>query len=747
MVRELCQKLLTLKEETDIIETYDSIIGECQDKEKGTESKQSCLEENLLQSIIRDIQSTSSDVVRSAGAALRCLLTNFEPAQSSAVKSGLPTIVASQLQKYSDIPEISGVLSGSIWGMADSQHKNLLVNPQIANALSSALNTENEFALTSAVGALLTLAEDDDFVKLLGKTQIFKQIAGLTPVAVKDEALARIIGGFLCNAAGESTTQKLYQAANGIDSILQILEAHQSNVQIISRILSGIRSLSSDDTGVLEDLIKVSKRFITIAETHPSEEVVVPLLGILFNFSQTDSMEEEVHNTCTVVVQKFCAVSKDASKIALGYFMNLSTCETVAKEMAKSDVITMEVKKAMDKYESVEKIITRGCGYLQNISDFEEGRDGIMKSGITKNIVDEFKKHQDEEEVVKSCLSAILNMSQEDELALELMKLGAAKEIDEVLKKKKDEEIVKLALVCVINITSSDGIDQYLEKDWAKHTVECLEKYTDKLIKEKAVTAICGIAMAGNAENNLKNELIKEGAVEALAKAFHVSQVTETKALNALFALSSETEAAKKIIEARVLSSAAQTVKLSAACSENFCGLVANCAKSQDVHPDLITYVDDIIAVISAKKTEKAVMFGLNALINLCSNKETREALRKYGVVAIAAKSISSFKAVKQIVVSGWSALGNMSIDEVIKTTVDAAGVFELCVDISKLYKEDETVLEKIVNFIAAACNKSQDNKKTVKEKLPALLDTLEASVKNQKTKEIVQKIKTAVGL
>ncbi|BFU23593.1 hypothetical protein EHI8A_057990 [Entamoeba histolytica HM-1:IMSS-B] len=740
MVRKACQKLINENDNKTIIEIYEELISKIQDKEKGQSRKSKCIEENICQTLMKNIQSGDSEVVHSSGKFLRALLTNCHIAQEAAIKAGLGVVVSSQLVKYNDIAEISGVLSGSIWGMANNEDKNGLISKTTVDGLCGCLDNTNIFAVTSAVGALLTLAEDDQFVHLIEKSDIMKKIVKVIQMGEEDETLARLIGGFLCNAAGEKETQVQFNEAGGIEALFKLLEKQENNLTVVARIMSGIRALSNEDEGVLEKLIENSSRFISIGKKHPNEEIIIPMLGIFFNFSQTDSKEVEVHQKCSEIVSNYTNISKEGARLALGYYMNLSTCEEVAEDMAENQKIINEVKKAMDQNEDEDKIISRGCGFLQNISDFEEGRKAILEQGITKNLIEGFKKNREEEEVVKSCLSAITNMSQADELAIEVVKEGGAKEIDHVLDDNKDEELVRLALICVINISSSDNVEEYIDKDWCKHIIEDLDKFKKPIIKEKAITAISGLATM----EGLKKELIENDVITALAKYFHVSEVTQIKALNTLFALSSEAEVPKKIVEAHLLSSAAQTINISV-CSENFCGLIANCAKDQSIHYELLPFVQDILTIIKSKKTEKAVMFGLNVLINLCSNKETREALRTKEIVNVIVKSISSFKPTKSIVLSGYSALGNASIDEEIKKELDKNLAFETTQQIVKLYKNDDVVLEKVVNFIAAACNHSVENKKLVNEKLGTTLEEMKGFVKNGKTKEIIEKIQKAI--
>lgn len=742
MAKEMCEQLRTETNETEIARICEALVSECTDKSNGDLRKHECIEENIIQMLVPLLTSEDETVVRSSGRLLRCLVTNFPDAQEKAIQLGLGDVVARQLMKYTAVPEISGVLSSSLWGMADYNDASALVNRTVVDALCKALETDKTFPLISAVGALLTLADDDSFVRLIEKSTIMEKIAHIIPLAENDGTLARLIGGFLCNAAGEARTQQQFDANGGTEALMKLLGIYKDNDTVLSRLLLGLRALSNDDMGVLEKILSLSEEIEEAVKGKHDESVVIPLLGIIFNFTQTDDKEMEVHRRCTSIVIQYIDTSAEAAKLALGYLMNLSTSDEVAESMANTRDLTVKVQKALEKFGDVEKVVSRGCGFIQNISDFDDGRVAILESGITKDVVRVFESNKDNAEVAKACLSAITNMSQEDVLALEIVKEGATKGISYILENRKEDELLRLALICVINITSSDDVEPYIDSAWPVDVLTVLESCKEPIIKEKSVTAICGMSLI----EKFKGPLVSNGVITALARAFHVSKITRNKALNALFALSGEPGVPQMIVDAHVIESAADIATTATSNAENFCGLIANCAKDKSVHSALTQFVGDILSIIKAKASQKAVTFGINAIINLCSEQSTREAIRSEPIVPVITKSIEDFMDVEPVIQSGWSALGNASIDEEIKKQLDGENVFELWEKTAEKYrKTSEVVKEKLVNFLVSACNKSDDNKRIVQSKLGAYLKDFEGAEEEGRTKMVLKRLNEAI--
>ncbi|KAL7717060.1 hypothetical protein QTN25_005651 [Entamoeba marina] len=735
MVRSACNTLAHETNENTIVELFSGLNQKCSDKEKGESRKQKCL--------------ASIYYKHASSQFLRTFVTNSEATQKAAITSGIWKIVCSIIKQYYNDPEIAISLCGVIWGMADSGLQKELINVNIVDALNKALQVKDISTLIATVGALLTLAEEDDFVELLGSKETIQYIVKVIVIAQEDETLARLIGGFLCNACGEKNTQQQFMNNNGIEELMKLYKKFSGVPTVVSRILSGIRALTAEDEDVVKTFFKYVEEIIDVADKFPNDDVASALLAILFNFSQVEDMENEVHLKCTQAVQTRALISVETAQLALGYLMNLSTSDSVAEDFSNTTKIIETVQKAMSVYQNLPKIIIRSCGFIQNISDFEAGCEALQTYQITRNIISAFQTFKSDYDVLHSVLAAITNITQDDDLAVQVLVDGIGKHLDDILinyisnssRTDDDDDLLRLSFICIINITASNGVDLYLPTTWGPHIIKAIQSTTNTTLCEKGIACLNGISLIGNVQNNL----LDNGIVEVIVKHFQISQATTAKGLNTLFALSGLPEAPHFIIEANALPQAVQAVQISTTSAENFCGLLANCAKDKNVHTQLIKYAKNVIEIINSQLSEKAIMFGLNAIINLCSSEDTRVSLQSFELPKVISNAISSNKSIKTIVVAGWSALGNASIDSEIKKSLDSVGAFELCSEILTFYQNDEQVTEKIVNFLAAACNRSEDNKSVVNKKLGRVLEQLKDVISSERTKDIITRILKAI--
>ncbi|KAL7718768.1 Uncharacterized protein QTN25_003725 [Entamoeba marina] len=688
MVRSACNTLAHETNENTIVELFSGLNQKCSDKEKGESRKQKCLASNILQTCMKHLESGNIHVIKVSSQFLRIFVTNSEATQKAAITSG-------------NLENCFGL-------------QKELINVDIVDALNKALQVEDISTLIATVGALLTLAEDDDFVELLGSKETIQYIVKVIVIAQEDETLARLIGGFLCNACGEKNTQQKFMNNNGIEELMKLYKKFSSVPTVVSRILSGIRALTANDEDVVKTFFKYVEEIIDVADKFPNDDVASALLAILFNFSQVEDMENEVHLKCTQAVQTRALISVETAQLALGYLMNLSTSDSVAEDFSNTTKIIETVQK--------------------QCLDFEAGCEALQTYQITRNIISAFQTFKSDYDVLHSVLAAITNITQDDDLAVQVLVDGIGKHLDDILinfissssRTDDDDDLLRLSFICIINITASNGVDLYLPTTWGPHIIKAIQSTTNITLCEKGIACLNGISLIDNVQNNL----LDNGIVEVIVKHFQISQATSVKGLNTLFALSGLPEAPHFIIEANALPQAVQAVQISTTSAENFCGLLANCAKDKNVHTQLIKYAKNVIEIINSQLSEKAILFGLNAIINLCSSEDARISLQSFELPKVISNTISSNKSIKTIK---------------LKKSLDSVGAFELCSKILTFYQNDEQVTEKIVNFLAAACNRSEDNKSVVNKKLGRVLEQLKDVISSERTKDIITRILKAI--
>lgn len=744
MVRKNCKQLQEETNDEKIIEIIGEIIQKIQDKEKAENRKDKCLDEKIVETIVKLLNTEKDEIIEEASKLLRSMLSEHEKSQNLVMKSEIPSIVIKLLDKYYLNVNIANSLIGSIWGMSQIDNKTKFINSTTVKMFDKLFENKNIDVLTSIMGSLLTLASEDDFVCLIENSKIMSNVSEIMKYAEDNEFLARLIGGFLLNAGSTQKNQNDFLNANGVDNLINLLEKYQNNETIVMRLLNAIRSLSGEDEDTLVKMIEIADRFIAVVEKLGKDSVVENLMGIFFNFSQTDDKEMEIHSKCTKILTKYINKSENGCSLALGYLMNLSLNDEVAEEMAKDKDLIKEVKEALDHNEENAKIIARGSQFIANICSYEESKKYIIEYEVVHDVIEGLKKHRDENDVLKSIMACLTNMSNEDDLVDEIVKEdGINKEIDHILDDCKEESIVKSTLIALANILSCRPDADNVDEDYAKHIIEIVDKFDAQIVKEKAFVALGFLSFIPET----KKDLMEHGILKTVLKNFSISQITESKGLQIVFCLTDDiTDYVDEIVKSGVIEMCKKAVPWSPTCAEQFNGLVANCAKVQesDIHSLLLPYLDEVMKIINFQKTERSVDFGIMALLNLAIKEETREAMRSMKVIECIGNALNSFKTDKAICDHCFGALASLAKDEELKEKLDENNAFILCSEIVKTFNNEKGLLERITIFLAYATQNSDNNKQHIKDKLMETLEILKENG-NEKTQKLVDGIKKRI--
>ena len=738
-VRKLCKSLQTFTEREDIIDALEDLVNRCQAEGKSESRKQRAIDSDIMATLKTLLEHSDESIVLSATKLFGVLLAEFTPAQNAAIQSGMPSVVFTQVLKHKEHLGITERLTRSIWGMAEADIVTPLISDECVKTLSQIIESDELSVLRLAVGALLTLCGNDKFVRLIEKSDLMKKFVNVINKAKEDQTLARFVGGFIINACDNDVNQQSLMRSNGIEALVELLKKFEDNVVIVAKLLRGFRSITSENQSVLSRVISVSESLIEVGKKHDdNDDVVESLLGIIFNFSLTESEEELVNKKCTKAVADLMDKCEEGMKLALGYLMNLSTCDEACEDMVKDARIMKSVKKAMDKHEDDAKVILRGCGYVQNASAFEEGKQQIIETEIIHDVVEGMKKNINEEDVVKSCLLAVVNMATDPDLAEILAKEEIAKELDNVLDHSKDQELVRLALTSILNLsTCGANIVEYMEEDWAKHIIEVMDKFNVKEIRERAlyvVSALSPIQM-------MQEKFVEHDVFSRMYKYINTSDLAEMKTIAAISNLTKHPQAAKMIVESKVLEKEKEIIQKTVQNGENFAAAITNLAIRVELHDELVKFANVVLEIIKAKKSERGLVSGLKAILNLCMRKESREQMRGLNIMETLCGILSAYKTNKLITFNVLNAMTNTCADEEMKKDTDKYQGYELVNEVVEIYKDQDDILDRCVNFYVQSSNGNKSNSAIMKQKSRDSILKLKEYSKNQKTLAIIDQL------
>ena len=745
----------------DIMDSVNNMLKALRSEASKENTINLCAAHNIFDILKREFAMNNDQVLNKCYSLARTLLSVTDKLLDAAIKSGLCEKCASRIEAIIEMPRdkqedphfVNAVSDccGCIWGLCQSEEQHGLIKKDIIIAIQHALEQKIAKTSVTAMGALLSIAEDDDCVELISKTEVMKTLKDTIKMCADDvnddtKKVCRYIGGFLCNAGCNQTIEKQFVDYRLLEQIMRLLEKVKEDSVLVGRLMLGLASLTSEIAESQDYVIQNAKKIGDIAETHMNDaDVIEPFTKLVFNLSLTDDMTTALNFQCTDIIVRHLSQNETIATNLAGYLMNITAEDHTAEEISKRQDIIKGLCKGMNEYTS-DKYFTRCCRFLQNICKYDHGAATVSELGVMGSII-KVLNDTDDEEVQEACLGGLTNCSLNDQLAIEIGQNNFTTVGSKLLASKTNEEIIKLVLRTGTNMSCQD-VGSYIDADFVKQLMELLNHSNLDIVK-RDVVLLYSISKFASCQNIEIEQQYCQKIPNVMAK-LQDDDATIYKVFQTVFELSCNSEAQIQIVKSGVIDQMLPILGDNPVYCELFCGIIGNCSITAETHEDLATYLPDVLRIIEHPKSDKymkAISYGLNALTNISSSDETRKNLVKLNIPEKLSKLLQNYREQQKIVVTTIQALTNLAMEDEIKKQLHPAGCLHAIVPVVKGYIKEMDVIKRICNFLAATCNRAPiEVKKAVYDTLNDIIEQLIDCIDDASLKEKFERIQKVIA-